>query len=224
MATTHCNTLRHYEASIDSYGDVARNDQPTKSLVKERVALEEHQEQQRYKALLYVAKQEAKEKAKEKANDNGNADNVDDEVVNNSANANDNNEYDDDYDDQYDDIDGGLGGADNGCPAKSFFGPPVARMHFTRIVSLLLGQGSTKQHHTTAFPTRKKNNNSNETIEKNEHRRQLELYHQRHSCPWVRSTSDFNNRIVVEKTNSLSEETEGPHRGITNSSTSILQS
>jgi hypothetical protein len=77
--------------------------QEARALVKERVALEEQQEQARYKALVYVAAQEAK------ANADANGGNTEFDSNNTT-----NNEYDDDYDDQYDDMDGGLGGADSG--------------------------------------------------------------------------------------------------------------
>jgi hypothetical protein len=64
-----------------------------RQIVKERVAVEATQEEERYKALLYVSKQNREAAEQEVGTKN---------------------EYDDDYDDQYDEIDVKLGGADNG--------------------------------------------------------------------------------------------------------------
>lgn len=65
-----------------------------RQIVKERIALEEQQEQQRYKALLYVESQQR------------------DPTMEQEMGRRD--EYDDDYDDQYDDADAKIGGADDG--------------------------------------------------------------------------------------------------------------
>jgi hypothetical protein len=64
-----------------------------RQIVKERVALEATQEEERYKALLYISKQNREAAEQEVGTKN---------------------EYDDDYDDQYDEIDVKLGGADDG--------------------------------------------------------------------------------------------------------------
>ena len=66
-----------------------------RQIVKERVALEEKQVQERYKALLYVENQQR-------------------ETEEQKAISCMKDEYDDDYDDQYDEIDVKLGGADDG--------------------------------------------------------------------------------------------------------------
>ena len=76
--------------------------QQARQLVKERVAIEDEREQERYKALLYVAEQEEQQVQEENAN-------LGLEV------AKVHNEYDDDYDDQYDDNDHvELGATDSG--------------------------------------------------------------------------------------------------------------
>lgn len=72
----------------DRAEDEEKDSAQARELVKERMALEEQKEQERYKALLYVSSQQQKELAA--------------------------NEYDDDYDDQYDDIDVRLGDTDEG--------------------------------------------------------------------------------------------------------------
>ncbi|CAJ1893840.1 unnamed protein product [Cylindrotheca closterium] len=72
----------------DRAEDEERDAAEAKELVKARMALEAQQEQDRYKALLYVSAQEKEQM-----------------VVN---------EYNDDYDDQYDDIDVKLGDTDGG--------------------------------------------------------------------------------------------------------------
>lgn len=73
--------------------DEALEAKEARELVKERVAIEEKQEQERYRALLYVTAQENQEQEQPQFMAN---------------------EYDDDYDDQYDEIDVKLGDTDNG--------------------------------------------------------------------------------------------------------------
>jgi len=82
---------RRKERTVEEVEDSAR----ARQVVKERVAMEEKQEQERYNALMYVAdKEEEAARIRTKFTSS---------------------EYDDDYDDQYDDIDDiKLGGADEG--------------------------------------------------------------------------------------------------------------
>jgi hypothetical protein len=77
--------------------DVADAEQ-ARQIVKERVALEEEREAQRYKALMYVTSQQKDPEQQERA------------AVHNTFKD----EYNDDYDDQYDEVDIRLGGADDG--------------------------------------------------------------------------------------------------------------
>lgn len=83
----------------------AQESAEARQLVKERVALEQKQEEARYKALLYVESQQD-DKTAEEATPVGSSSFQSTSVLHN--------EYDDDYDDQYDEIDIKLGGADDG--------------------------------------------------------------------------------------------------------------
>ena len=78
--------------------DDAADAEQARQIVKERVALEEQREQQRYQALMYVTSQQTDSEEREKA----------------KVHHNFKDEYNDDYDDQYDEVDIRLGGADDG--------------------------------------------------------------------------------------------------------------
>jgi hypothetical protein len=71
-----------------------------RQIVKERVALEEEREAARYKALLYVTRQDEQQQQQQQA----------DSIVHHKYQD----EYDDDYDDQYDEVDIRLGSTDDG--------------------------------------------------------------------------------------------------------------
>jgi len=88
----------------------AEESEQARQLVKERVAMEEQREQERYKALLYMAEREREARELQQQQDHQRE--IQDE--NQQLLVADHNEYDDDYDDQYDDIDVKLGGADVG--------------------------------------------------------------------------------------------------------------
>lgn len=80
--------------------DDAASAAEAKQIVKDRVALEQQHEEEKYKALLYVSQEDKQQQ------------NQSDLVA--AAVTHAEMMYDDDYDDQYDDVDGGLGGADSG--------------------------------------------------------------------------------------------------------------
>jgi hypothetical protein len=107
--TQYPTTLRLLDPSLPrrkkDYHSLTEDDDAkvARQLVKERVALDEEREQERYKALLYVS---------------GQQDDIEDDVI--ARTHRDSKDiYDDDYDDQYDDVDVRLGSLDDGFTMDS---------------------------------------------------------------------------------------------------------
>ena len=131
--------------------DDAESAAEAKQIVKDRVALEQQREQERYKALLYVS-QEERQQQQQKQQASGLADGFSAMFTHAEM------MYDDDVDDQYDDIDGGLGGADSG-----WYDFEKVKLYNQAVKDEEADQLFWEENRNTNRPAKKSNGNNNNT-------------------------------------------------------------